>query len=128
MEFTQSKTVSGIENGTDHDEKYLLRRALNYSYWAFENYTNVRPSFVEKASKTVFEILKNVRNTKIEINCIFIYWVLHEMLFIETSVDSLRIEAGIANVKKIATYFDIVLPEAGQDKSHCYDQKILSEV
>lgn len=85
----------------------LARQALNYALWAFENHTIVRIDFIEKASKSVFQLLKCVRNTPAEIQCLFIYWVLHEMLFNVNSVDEVRLQAGIENIRHISHYFHI---------------------
>jgi hypothetical protein len=99
-EFDTSHTSSQKSN-------LVVRRALNYAFWSFGNFQTVKMPFVENASKSVFDLLKIVPNTNIEMNCLFIYWILHEMLLSGESIDKTRIEAGIENVLKIARYFNI---------------------
>jgi hypothetical protein len=90
----------------------LARQALNYALWTFENHRIAGNEFIEKASKTVFELLKCVRNTPAEIHCLFIYWILHEMLFNAHSVDDVRLQAGIENVRYISAHFNIEILDA----------------
>ncbi len=99
-----SFTMDGNVNNRD---VYLVRRILNYSLLIFSNYKKVNPLYVEKTIKRVYELLKLVRNSEIERDCLFIYWLLHEILFSFNNIDSQRIKSGISNILKIGSYFGI---------------------
>ena len=103
----ERKTYS---RGKEEENKQLIRRALNYAYWALENQAIVKPAFLEKATKTVFDLLKIVRNSSIELNCLFVYWILHEMMFSGQSIDEKRIQAGIDSVIRVSQHFHIEIP------------------
>ena len=96
-----------VDGCSETEKNYLIRRALNYALWTFENYRNVKTAFIEKANKSAFEMLRTVRNTKIETHCLFVYWILHEILFNVKDVEASRIACGIDNIKKIAIFFNI---------------------
>ncbi|MBU1863622.1 MAG: hypothetical protein KKH94_08180 [Candidatus Omnitrophica bacterium] len=95
------------ERITDEEKRYIVRRGLNYALWAFENYPAAKPAFVKKARQTVYEMLPIVRTMEVEIHCVFIYWILHEISFHAKYVEKERIATGIFHIEKVASYFNI---------------------
>ena len=112
-DFKRFSFPQDVRNGNKNI--FLVRKALNYSFWIFENYKKSQPLYIEKAIKNVFELIKVARNTEIEVNCLFIYWLLHEILFSASHVDSERIHGGMTNINIIGSYFDIEAPKSALD-------------
>ena len=95
---------------SESEEVYIIRRALNYALWALENYDSVHTSFLEKANRTVFDLLEIGRNSEIEAPCLFIYGLFHEIIFSHESVSEELIQLSFVNIKKIAEFFNIEIP------------------
>jgi hypothetical protein len=99
----------------------LIQEALSCSLLCFQNYKTVESAYIEKTLKTFYLFINTVRNQSIEMNCLFVYWVLHEILLYKGNISGVRTEAGVDNINKIIKHFNVTIDEQSLYSSRTED-------